>query len=833
MQETILPAQNDSTDDRVEHALLGISRNIIVAVFGLLPLFFIPLPFIGLDYAKTMFVIAGVFLAIIFYSLSVLRSGTVQVAAPLALWALWLAAASAFVSGLLSGDMTDALIGNDLGVHTGVFILLLALVATTTAVVGQTKATIMRLYMLLAGTALLLGVFHVGRLLLGPSFLSLGIFTDLVSTPIGGWNDLALFFGLSILLSLVALEQLPLTRWGKGLFSTVIVLALIMLAVVNFFAVWVVLGLVSLVMLMYGLTKDRFSENTLSFEGKRDKLSLVSVVLSIMVFVVSVVFITVGSSVGNMLTNATGISYLEVRPSFEATVDIGRSVYAENALVGIGTNKFADAWRLYKDPSINGTVFWATDFTGGSGYLTTLFVNTGILGVVTWIVFFCLFLVAGLRMLFKAVHVDRFWYFFGTSAFVGALYLWGMSFVYVPGAAILLLAAVFTSIVFVAHSTLLSMQPLRVSIANNKRAGFALVAVVMLIIVASTSALFFAGRQYASVHTYGSGLYAAATGNDLQVVESRIADAYAISQSDVYALQLAMYQLSKIHAFLNVAELTAEQEQELQASIQNGINAAQIAVDQDPTEPANLTTLGSIYSVLASASVEGAAERATEMFQKARQYDPQNPLYALLLAQLSSRTGDLENARSSAQEAVRLKNNYTDALFFLTQLDIAEGKTADAISTTQAIISLEPNNPARHYQLGVLLSAHNEIDAAITAFEQAIALDTNYANARYFLALAYAQQGNTQGALQQLQTVLDLNPGNTQVQDLIDRINSGEGLSAPEDVQQTQPQVDEPTTVTSEDGTVTTTEDPDTPLIRPVNTVGGTEEEESASTEAR
>jgi tetratricopeptide (TPR) repeat protein len=561
-------------------------------------------------------------------------------------------------------------------------------------------------------------------------------------------------------------------------------------------------------------------------------LSLVSVVLSIIVFIVSVVFIIGGSAVGNMLSNATGISYLEVRPSFQATVDIGRDVYAENAFVGIGTNKFADAWRLYKDVSINETVFWSTDFTGGSGYLTTLFVNTGILGMVSWILFFCLFLAAGLRMLFKAVHVDRFWYFFGTSAFVGALYLWGMSFVYVPGAAILLLAAVFTSIVFVAHSTLLSTRTLGISISNNKRAGFALVGVVMLVIVASTSALFFVGRQYASVHTYGTGLYAAATGEDLQVVESRIASAYDISQSDVYALQLAMYQLSKINALLSVPELSAEQEQELQASIQNGINAAQIAVEQDQTEPANLTMLGSIYSVLASASVEGAAERAAEMFQRAQQYDPQNPLYALLLAQLSSRTGDLQAARTSAQEAVRLKNNYTDALFFLTQLDIAEGKTADAITTTRAIISLEPNNPARHYQLGVLLSANNEIDAAITAFEQAIALDTNYANARYFLALAYAQQGNTQGALQQLQAVLELNPGNAQVQNLIERLNTGESLSFEEDVQQTQQQVDEPTTVTSEDGTVTTTEDPDTPLISPVNTVGDTEEE-SVSEETR
>ena len=825
----MLSAGKDNSEDRIEQALLAISRNIMVVVFGLLPLFFIPLPFIPFDYGKTILVVGGVFLAIIFFSLSVLRSGNVQIGAPLALGGLWIAVVSALVSGMLSGDMRDAFIGDDFGVHTGAFILLLALVATTTAVVGHTKATIMRLYMLLAGSALVLGLFHVVRLFVGPEFLSLGLFVDAVSTPVGGWNDLALFFGLSILLSLVALEQLPLTKWGKSLFGAVIILALIVLAVVNFFAVWIVLGLVSLIMLMYGLTKDRFSEKTLSFEGKKNALSIESIVLSTLVFIVSLMFIIGGSTAGNMLSRLTGISYLEVRPSIEATVDIGRNVYAENALVGIGTNKFADAWRLYKDPSINETVFWATDFKGGSGYIPTLFVTTGIFGVVAWLLFFGLFLFAGLRMLFKAVHVDRFWYFFGTSSFVGAVYLWGMSFIYVPGVTMMLLAGVFTSITFVAYTTLLSTRTFSVSIAHNKRAGFALVGVVMLIIVASTSTLYFVGRQYASVHTYGSGLFAAQTGENLEIVEERIASAYAISESDVYALQLASYQLSKINALLGVAELSDEQEQELQASIQNGINAGQIAVDQDPTEPTNLTLLGSIYSVLASASVEGASDRAKEMFERARQYDPSNPFYALLLAQLSSRTGDLATARTFALDAVRLKNNYTDALFFLTQLDIAEGKTADAIATTRAIISLEPNNPARYYQLGVLLSANNEIDAAITAFEQAIARDTNYANARYFLALAYAQNGNTDGAREQLESVLALNPGNAEVTTLIERLNAGEPLSLTQSASSTQSQITQPETVVSEDGTVTTTEDPDTPLISPVNTVP--EEDTTASEE--
>jgi hypothetical protein len=431
MQETILSSERAETKDPIESALQNISQNIIVFVFGLLPLLFIPVIFVAFDYTKTLAVVIGVLLAVIFFSLSVLRSGKVFLSTPLALFGLWGVALATVLSAVLSGDMRDAFLGDDIGVHTSLFVVLLALIATVTSLIGLTKSTILRLYVVLTGSAVVLGLFHILRLVFGPEFLSLGIFNDLVSTPIGGWNDLALFFGLSILLSLVALEQLPLTKWGKSLFSGVICLALVILAVVNFFAVWIVLGLVSLVVLMYTLTKDRFAEKTLTLEGKKNSVSMQSVVLSVLVFIVSLVFIIGGGGVGGYLSKLTGISYIEVRPSFEATMEITRSVFGENAFVGMGPNKFVDAWRLYKDPSINETVFWATDFKGASGYITTFFVTTGIVGIVAWLTFFGLFLFAGFRMLFKSTHADRFWYFIGSSSFAAAAYLWGMSLVYV------------------------------------------------------------------------------------------------------------------------------------------------------------------------------------------------------------------------------------------------------------------------------------------------------------------------------------------------------------------------------------------------------------------
>lgn len=806
-------------EDKIELSLRAMAQNTIALVFGLLPLFFIPVAFAPFDYTKTFFVVGGALVAVIFFSLSVLRSGSVSVQTPWALIALWGVALVSVVSALLSGDILDAFVGDTLGVQTALFLVLVAGVASISTFLGQTKTSIMRMYILLTVSAIVLGIFHLLRILFGADFLTLGVFTSSTATPLGGWNDLGLFFGLCILLSLVALEQLPLTKSGKMMFSAVVGFSLLMLMVVNFFAVWLVLGLVSLIVLMYTLTKERFtnqSEQTLSIE-KQQTISMYSIVISTVVFVSSLIFIIGGSAVGAVVSNVVDISYVEVRPSFEATTDIARSVYNENAFVGIGPNKFVDAWRLYKDQSINQTIFWATDFASGSGYITTQFVTGGIFTVIAWFVFLSLFLVIGFRMLLRTVHADRFWYFIGTSSFVAAVYLWGMSFFYNPSAVILLLAAVFTSTTFAAYGALLPVRTHVFSMSTNKRAGFVLVGIVMVVIIAATSALYYTGRHYASTYAFNAAVNGLGDNTTLAQVEQKIAASYAANPNDAYARQLAAYQLAKMNTLMGLQEPTSEQQQEFQTAAANGVNAGQLAVDADPTNPKNWSMLGSVYSVLAAAGVEGAQERAQEAFGKARSFDPTNPSYALLEAQLASRTGDIAAARTAAVEAVQLKQNYTDALFFLTQLDIAEGKVVDAIATTRAIISLEPNNPARYYQLGVLESSNNNLENAVAAFSQAVTLDADYANARYFLALALLQQDKRDEALSQLAVVRELNPGNQQVIQLINQIE--DGVSFQGQVTTPSEQIEELETVSEDGDVVTTTKSPETSLVTPVNTV--------------
>ena len=831
MEQPVQSAPANPAQDSVGNVLKHIARFFFLAVFGVLPIIFIPIAYAPFEYTKTFIVLIGVVLASIFFSLAVLRAGTLRLTLPRALGAFAVVALLNVIAASLSGDRYTSFIGDSFSVQSALFVVLMAFVMLVTPMIVESKLVVMRLYILLMGSALVLGLFQIARLIIGPKLLSLGVLGGATSNLLGGFNDLGLFFGLVILLSLVSLEQISLTKWGRILFSGVVGISLIMLAVVNFFAVWLVLGLVSLVVLMYSLTKDRFAAHSdaPSVSRSKAKPTVSAALVSAVVFIVSVLFIIGGSVTGAAISNLTGISYVEVHPSAAATLDVAKSVYRHNAFLGVGPNQFVRAWQMYRDPALNQTIFWSTDFSTGSGYLPTQFVTVGVLGVLAWIAFLGLLFWNGFRILFSAVAADRLWYFIATSSFVAAAYLWLMSAIYNPGAVIMLLAALFTGILFTAEAHLHSVRTVNLSALASRRAGFVLVGVVMLIIVGSVSTLYYAGRHYAAVYTFSGAVSGLDGSKDIKAVEQKMAQAFSLVPSDTYARQLALYQLAKLNSLLNVQKPTQAQQQTFNTAAVNGINAASKAISANPNNPANYSTRGAILSVLAATGVKGASTTAMEAFSSAQKLDPANPTYLLLEAQLLSRIGDTAGARDKITAAIKQKPNYTDALALLSQLDIAEGKVSDAISVTRSMISLEPNNPARLYQLGILLASDKQLDGAVSAFEQAVALNPNYANARYFLALGYLEQGNKDKALTELEAVAKLNPDNKQLTQTIADVKAGKQVPTLTDSINNTTAVQNESVKTNADGSVTTTEAPNTPLVSSVNPVAGDQTDTNAT----
>ena len=829
MEQTVAEEAPAETvkDDGASSTLLLIAQYAMVALFGLLPLFFTPGLYASLGFDKTIFTYALVAVAVVALSLLSLRRSRMQTVLPISLGIFWLLVIVAFVSGTISGDAQDAIRGSLMETQTVGFLAALALAMTVPLVLQGSKLMTIRALALFGCSAALLLTYNVLRIIFGPGFLPFDSFSVVTVSPIGGFNDLAIFAGLMVLLGLVTLLQLPLKRVSQYAIAGLVAASLLLLATVNFFNIWLVVGFFALLVLVYLLARDTLFKKPETTTVPMAK-SKVLIATTAVVCIVSAVFVMAGDSVGGQLARITNINHVEVRPSAVATIDIARFAYQDgHAFLGVGPNRFADAWRAYKDPTINETIFWDTDFTAGSGYIPTLFITLGLLGGILVVLFHAGFLYLGYRMFLRNGRTDSYWYYFGLLTFTAACFLWGMAYVYVPGAGILLLTALFTGLTLVAAAALLPASVRTIPLVVSQQRGFFLMAAIILVIVIAVSSLVSIGKQYAAQSQF---VRAQASATEVSVLDQAAAAAYALYPDDRFMSARAQVQLASLSNLLGVTEPSAEQQQAFLTAAEQALLHAEAAVQADVTNPDHHAVLAGVYSNLALAGVDGAEARADSALAEAKALDPRNPGYHLVEAQLAARIGDTAAAREELTSALNLKRNFTEALYLLAQLDINDGNTESAIATTRAIATLEPNNPTRYFQLGVLLSATDQLPEAVAAFQTAVSLDGQYANARYMLALAYLNLEQPAAALEQLRVVEQTNPDNQELKALIEQVESGT-YEVPE-----APRLDTPVSETApsedfEDAIVTDSE-VTTDLVTPVNTAADSAAESVSDTDS-
>jgi len=810
MEQNTFSPQITPRTDSVSNTLFGTARVLSMLMMGLLPLFFIPGLLIPIGTTKVYFVVFMLLLVVIISSLGILRKGSLIFSFSPILITWFVVVLTAFVSAILSPTLMSALIGTGLEIQTVGFLFLLGLVMISAIIFSDSKKSLMYVFLSFIFGALVLSLLQLARIFISSDILSFGFLAGNTSSILGSFNDLGIFVCLAIIISLVTLIQLSLPTKISSALTLSVVVMLALLTIINFFALWVILALLSLALLMYNLTKGRYEEN---ITGKT-KTSLLVTLLLTLIFIISVIFLIGGSSLGNLILSTTGVNYVEVRPSVTATLDIMRNVYQENAFTGIGPNRFADAWSLYKDSSINQTIFWNTIFSAGSGYVPTWFVTTGILGGLSWFVFLMVFLYTGLKMLIKSKTSDSFWYYIGTISFVSALFVWVMAIIYVPGPVILIVGAFATGVMLVAYQSLLPGGQKVVNFLTSARIGFVLIFVVMVTIITSIGAGYVTIQQFIAYQTYSSISKIPADNNQLTSILEHLNKAYTFYPADIYVRDLANYQLLNMNRLVSISEPTAEDKQIFQETFTNAIQAAKEAIRINSHDARNWSVLGDIFANLATLKIEGANKNAEDSYKEARRLDPKNPYYDLQEAVMALRSGDEDKAREKANQALQLKQNYTDALFVVSQIDIASGDIKKAITTSLALVSLDASNPGRYYQLGVLQAADNDHLQAIEAFSRAIILNPSYANALYLRAQQYLISGEMDKALADLEVVKNLNPDNSLVSKVITEINQGN--TDPTIFNATTPIV-EPVAVETKDQVTTTNEPTKTNLVTPIN----------------
>lgn len=749
---------------------------IILSVFVfLLPVFFVPVFSVNLYVAKITLLATGLVAVFAVFLSSVLSSGLIEIPKAKYLLPMILLAAVALVSSALSGSIGLSVAGSvfDLGSSGSILMLVFSLLMAMMAAknIGAVNKVITAFFYSTTVLAVytLLGSF-------GASLLPISAASKMPRLLVGGAVDTSIIFGVTVILILCALNMSELSKKMRYLLMFLLIFSIIFVGAASFMPNIIMLAVIAMIFFAYILSWSfgHFSEQQ-DNESRHKKISL----SSLLVLIAMIVLILGGAGIGNYISGLLKVQSAEIRPNFQTSMDLAMSAWKQNFALGVGPNRFAQFWSIHKPIEINQTQFWNSDFFTASGFVPTLAITTGLLGLLSLIAFVVMYLLTGVKAIFAQANANRSRYL-ATATFLASFYLWVMLFLYTPGIVILVLTFIFTGL-FTATLVPQGIVGLwKINIFSNPKTNFLSVLATMVLLILSVAGGYFVWERSVAAVTFQKGVIEYQTSGNADLAKEYITKSINIVPTDSYWRGLAEISVSELGKVLggvsNVNQITEATRNQVQVLISNSVAAAKKAVELDNRNFTNWFALARVYEILASNSIQGSLENARNSYNEAALRSPQNPSVPLALARLDAMDGKIDDARTNIMKALELKKNYTDAYFTLAQLEVAANNIPAAIRSVEATTIIEPGNAGLFFQLGLLKYNQKDFVGSASALEKSIVLAPNYANAEYFLGLSYYQLGKKSEALKQFEEIQKTNPDNQEVQFIISNLIAGKPL---------------------------------------------------------
>lgn len=648
-------------------------------VVFLLPVFCLPFTSIPTEISKGLLLVLGLLVSIIFWVISRFIDGKIIIPRSWLLISGFGVVLVVFLSALFSGKASEiSLFGTMFDIGSFWFIFSSFVLMLLSSIVFRTPKQAKILLLGVTLSSFLVLIFQSLHLFF-PDILSLGILSGKTGNILGSWNALGLFAGFSSLMFLLMIEFFPISKMEKIILQVFILLSILLMASVNFPLVWILLGISSLIIFVYkvSITLQRNEEEK---EIKHFPIT------SFVVVIISLLFFISGQFIGGFISDRLQISNTEIGPSFSATMSITKGVLTKNPVFGIGPNRFMEAWSMYKPAVINATQFWDVPFNSGSGLLPTLIATTGILGILTWLVFFVLFLIIGVKSVFSSIKSGANWEML--AFFVLSLYLFVSSFFYSSGTVIFLLAFIFSG-VFIGLATSSSGMEITISFLNDHRKSFFSILLLIFLVIFSVVVSFKYVERFSSISYFNKTLSA----STIQTAENSINKTLSLYSNDLYLRTYSQVYLVKLNSITDKGLTLSEQEKtDLQLSFDQALGGAQMAIEYNPKNYINFRLLGSLYQVFGSLGVKDAYSKAVTAYQGASDLNPMNPGIKLSIAGVLFSDGKIKDAKEFANAALSLKGDYVDALVTLSQIAKSEGNSSEALSYAQTALSIIPGD---------------------------------------------------------------------------------------------------------------------------------------------
>ncbi|MDP2593306.1 MAG: hypothetical protein Q8P52_01500, partial [bacterium] len=280
-----------------------------------------------------------------------------------------------------------------------------------------------------------------------------------VSSWSGSLYSLSFFAVLGVIFSVFAFEFLSLSRFRMLFFGLLLTLSVGVLAVAGAKEVFIAASAASLLAIcltfFYAETEEKPDDFFAVLDEKKKghfnlRASLPFLALLIFFLALSIWGKDLSLQVSGKLKfpsevsseNTTSVFWSETSRLFVDTI-------RNRPILGSGLNTFSQIWGWSRSEDINQTELWDKIPLSASGFLPTWFIEAGLVFSLLTVVFFCLFITAGIssvRKKFKEAKREN--KFLMLSSFLGALIGWLVLFLASPGLLSYLATAVLTGICF-------------------------------------------------------------------------------------------------------------------------------------------------------------------------------------------------------------------------------------------------------------------------------------------------------------------------------------------------------------------------------------------------
>ena len=791
----------------------SVGRICIYLLFGLVPVFFLPLTAYPAAENKAMLAGVLVFVAFGAYLASALSAGKISFPKT----KLWLALGAfliiSAVSTIASASPQISLFGN-LGSSSGlVHFIVFGLAMFLTPLYLRDVKEIIRALLFFSISLFVISIYSLLQFF-GIFIIPFEFAKNIAFNPVGTVQALAIFLGSGLVMMMALLTSFKLSSIPKAIFALSAALLAVVLILVNFSYVWLGILFASALVASWQIMHSRKSGNKQSAQSSSAVLAPKFGLPLVLMIIVAILFF-VRPPISSVVRLPA-----EVRPSLSATLNIARASLgseAKNAILGSGPSMFLYEYLENRSSTLNSTAFWGVRFSQGYAALPTFLITLGVLGVGALVFLFGFFLWLG----FKGIAVlsrkkgeissesgqaER----VALVSFVSFLFLLLSWFFYPANFTILLFTFLFAGVVIASLRAGGALSNFEFSLLHTPQRTFAASLVIIVLIVSVIVSVYWQGQKYVAqvVHTVGVSSYN--SNRDLDDALRKVALAVNLDDSrDVYLrtyTQLLGLQAQKV---LDNRDLdSAELQRRYQVVFQGMIQTAQRATTANPADPLNWRQLAAVYEDNISI-VEGADRFAILNYEKAAALNPQSPAEYLNVARAYVRSADalqrkitqlpeegeerekleatraenLSEAIVNLKKSIALKGDYAPAHFLSSQVYERQGDRELAIQKTLETRNLNPLDTGVGYQLGLLYYLDDQIENARDEFVRVVSLREGFSNARYFLGLSYDRLGNTQGAIDQFAKVSELNPDNEEVDKILSNLRAGEdaldGISPP------------------------------------------------------